>query len=119
MNTDEHGWKWVKTVHLQLPNASSEGFLSSEELPMLADCPKLRMLGVKDNKLASLEGDRLPVPRIPWLLGHERPLTWLLGPFRSLGDLGMAHRGGKRDPPPVLLSILKHFGSLLIRKEAV
>lgn len=31
---------------------------------MLADCPKLRMLGVKDNKLAVLDGDHLPDTRI-------------------------------------------------------
>ncbi|CAK9111282.1 unnamed protein product [Durusdinium trenchii] len=44
-----------------------------KELPNLADCPKLRMLGVKDNQLSSLDGSLLP-DTLEWLIAASNQI---------------------------------------------
>ncbi|CAK9111197.1 unnamed protein product [Durusdinium trenchii] len=45
-----------------------------KELPNLADCPKLRMLGVKDNQLSSLDGSLLP-DTLEWLIAASNQIS--------------------------------------------
>eukprot|EP00913_Durusdinium_trenchii_P012467 g11703.t1 len=47
-----------------------------KELPNLADCPKLRMLGVKDNQLSSLDGSLLP-DTLEWLIAASNQISAL------------------------------------------
>ncbi|CAJ1374566.1 unnamed protein product [Effrenium voratum] len=57
------------------------------QLPDLSACPRLRMLGVKDNRLTALDGDLLPIT-LEWLIAAGNQISEL----PNLGRLGKVRK---------------------------
>ena len=79
-------------AHLQNLEILFASKMGMTELPKLFDCPKLRMLGIKDNQLRTLDGNLLP-ETMEWLIAAGNQISSLpnLGRLKQVRKLMLSH----------------------------